>query len=225
MRGGLVHLISYRYCRANTTTPPHFQGSALSWPFSKATSAPLPPFQRAKACQGHRRPLCCQNIPQPSLASEMLSIFLHSSFSCLILLFFDRLEERPRRLVATHQPRRPYAQTPHLTDDETETQRRCKVTQARPPPHTHSHTAISTVTAGEFGSPIFSATISLHTHTLPTRVYMLVHTNRSSNHAELLPHEVALTFPLLCLCPSSSLCQKRPLDRNPSHPPPPGSLL
>lgn len=120
--------------------PPHFQGSALSWPFSKATSALLPPFQRAKACQGHRRPLCCQNIPQPSLASEMLSIFLHSSFSSLVLLlFFDPLEEGPSRLVATHQPRRPYAQTPHWTDDETETQRRCKFTQARPRTRSNFH--------------------------------------------------------------------------------------
>ena len=87
-------------------------GSALSWPLSKATSAPSIP--RARACQGHGRPLCCQDIPQFPLTSEMLGIFLQSSYPGRTHPFCGLLEEGPGRLVATHQASETLTSTPLL---------------------------------------------------------------------------------------------------------------
>ena len=88
-------------------------GSALSWPLSKATSAPSIP--RARACQGHGQPLCCQDIPQFPLTSEMLGIFLQSSYPGLTRPFFcGLLEEGPGKLVATHQASETLTPTPLL---------------------------------------------------------------------------------------------------------------
>lgn len=92
IRDGLVHL-TIHHCPMANTPHHHHHCHASHSPISSSSAfpgpcpkpLPLPPFQRAQACQGHRQPLCCQNIPRPSLNSEMLDIFLHSSFPGLTL--------------------------------------------------------------------------------------------------------------------------------------------
>lgn len=226
MRDGLVHLIIY-HCRRANTTPPHLISRVQ--PFPGPSPKPLP------LCSLHSKGpklakvtddlFAVKTFPSPPWPLKCSAFFcippsLAWSFSYSLTPWKRALVDWLRLISLGDLMPKP------LTGQMMKLRLREDASSHKPGP---APAAISTVTAGEVQVPsLLCHDIPACAHTAHTRVHACAHINRSSNRAELLPHEVAFTFPLLCLCSSGSLYQKCPSPRlieTPRIPPPPGSLL